>query len=286
MNPRTLSLCSLLLVAACGEKEADDSSPGGDDSGVTLNTLPQGDSTWEGSLEIGGVSADVVFDLTNEGGDLDGAVTFAAETGLGTYTLTGTYEPTSNQIAMAPGDWVGANPNIELNGFWGTYDPDAGTISGTVSDTASQNNNVLYGGPFLVTLAGGGGDPTPIGDRAQAFPASASFTGTMYCASVERPVGGTLDYDGAGWVSGELTFADEDLSDPHGTFEIFGVHNPDNGNITLLPGLYTESLGDRNFATFWFDGVYDPSDGSYVADHRINQGGCVPGRVSLSFTAN
>lgn len=275
-------LVALLALVACGEKDGDDSAV--DSAPVAADTLPLGDSTWEGSLEIGGVVADVVFDLTNDDGDLSGMVTFAAETGLGSYTLTGTYEPRSQLFALAPEDWVGANPQIELNGAYGSYDPDTQTLSGTVSDTASQNDNTLYGGPFVVTLLGAGEETTAIGDGAKSMDVGASaFTGTMYCASVERPVGGSLSYDGEGAITGELTFADEDLADPHGTIAFTGVHNPTNGNLTLIPGLYIESVGDRNFATFWFDGVYDPSDRSFVADHRINVGGCVPGQVRFQF---
>ncbi|MCA9492898.1 MAG: hypothetical protein KC621_23360, partial [Myxococcales bacterium] len=81
-----------LVVVGCGSEE-----PG----------LPEGESVWTGELEAAGFALDAELTVTNTGGDLAGTVEFANETiGEGSYGVTGTYEPTSHRIALAPEDWI------------------------------------------------------------------------------------------------------------------------------------------------------------------------------------
>lgn len=276
--PLALAL-SLSLTTGC-TKPAADSGDTADTAATATNGLPEGDSTWTGTVTVSDRLFPVDVALTNTGGDVVGQVTISdnpdSPMGLGTgiYSVTGTHEPVSGRIAMAPLDWI-QEPEIqiELVGVSGTYDPASQTLSGTVADYASGTDNTLTGGPAELTLVTGDGAPTAIGDLGAALPeGERAFTGTHQCTGGQREIAGTLTYDGVGDVSGELSFGDLTLADGTSTFAFTGVHNPSTGGLTLVPGLYSENVG--TFASFFVEATYDPGADAFTGEGRINVGSC------------
>lgn len=78
-------------------------------------------------MQVGGfsflLSFLLSFELENTGGDLVAVATFeddpeaSAGMGMATYQLTGTHDPVSGRIALAPDQWVGAGrTDLELLG--------------------------------------------------------------------------------------------------------------------------------------------------------------------------
>lgn len=288
----TLSLLASVLtlsVACTGSKDAGHSGETGDTSADTdsgaeaTNGIPEGESTWNGTVEVNGYS--FLFDTTidNDGGDLEATATIADDPdapvgiGTGTFTLTGTHEPNSGLVALAPLDWV-VEPDltIELDGVLATYDPETRTLTGVLQDYASGSDNTLQGGPLSATLVSGDGEATVEGDRAADLSAGThSFTGTVQCTGSERESAGTLDYDGNGAVSGTITLGDTTIDTPLGTFAFTGVFNPSTGGLTLVPGLWDNPTGTT--LTFFVDGTYTPGTGAFEGDLRTNTNACPPG---------
>jgi hypothetical protein len=252
--------------------------------------LPEGMSTWSGQLEVNGVLFAAEASITNTGGDLQAAVTIMDHPdqplgfGEAEYSLTGTHEPGSGLVALAPDAWIVDPPTpIELVGFDGSYDPDTQTLSGVVVDYASGLDNSLTGGPAILELVDGPGEPTVVGDEAASLAnGSQTFTGQLQCTGPVREVEGQLVYDGQGSVSGSLTLGDPGLGTPLGTFAISGVHNPSTGGITLIPGLWDPDT-NHNILTFFIDGTYDPDTGEFVGDQRTNTAVCPPGTWQTSI---
>ncbi|MCB9764456.1 MAG: hypothetical protein H6739_32075 [Alphaproteobacteria bacterium] len=290
---KTLSLLSLCLVlGACGDKDTtDDSSATDDTAAAEGNGLPEGSSTWEGNIELAGFNFFVDVTIANSGGDLTGSIAFEDDPsnpsglGTGTFGFTGTHDPVSGLVGIAPDDWIVPNNNSELLGFYGSYDPSTDTISGTMVDAASRTDNTFRGGPGSFTRVSGDGARTTAGDGAKALSTDLRhWSGTFQCASAVRPIEGELQYDGNGGVTGWLTFAEEDLADPCCTHDIYGVHNPTTGGVTLFPTTYTDYFAtDTNYSTNWYDLTYDPSDESMVGDVRVTRGGCRADQVMVSF---
>jgi len=280
---RPLPLCAILWAAAACTDSADktgETGETGDTSADSTRGLPEGSSTWTGTMEVGGYDFLLDLSLENTGGDLVALATFAddpeAPAGMGTatYQLTGTHEPTSGLLALAPDDWVGeAREDLELLGATATYDPDTQTLTGVVVDYASGSDNTLVGGPLSATLVSGDGAPTAEGDGSKALSEGThSFSGSLQCTSSAREVEGSLDHDGQGAISGTLVVGDPSVSTPLGTFEFTAVHNPTTGGITLVPGLWVDP--DHSTVTFFVDGTYDPSTGLYSGDQRTNSNAC------------
>lgn len=278
-----LALCAALWATTACTDDTDktgETGETGDTSAETTRGLPEGSSTWSGNMEVGGFPFLLELSLENTGGELVAEATFSDDpenpSGLGsaTYRLTGTHEPTSGLLALAPDDWVGeARAELELLGATATYDPDTQTMTGTIVDYATGDENYLVGGPLSATLTSGDGAPTAVGDLGRALSAgSHSFAGTMQCTSSVRDVEGSLDYDGAGAFSGSLIVGDTSVATPLGTFEFTGVHNPSTGGLTLVPGLWVDP--DHDTLTFFVDGDYDPSSGAFVGDLRTNSNAC------------
>ena len=274
---RHLCLFAALTGSACTSDKSGDSGPG---AAAETNGLPEGDSTWEGTIEVSGIVFPFSLELTNSGGDLSGAALFEDHPdtplgfGSGRYTLTGTHEPGSGLVAMAPGEWLD-EPDIELEllGFSGVYDADTDAMTGMAADYASGSDNALVGGPASLTRTGGSGAPTAVGARAAALPTDTrSFSGTYTCTSSEREVAGELTYDGAGALTGTVSFGDLSLAESTNTFAVTGVHNPSTGGVTLIPGLYSET--DRTFATFFVEATYDPAADAFAGGGRVNVGPC------------
>ncbi len=176
-----------LLLACTTDKVSDSASPVDTRVGDSAASgLPEGESTWEGTIEVSGLTFPMTLTLQNTLGDLAGVAAFSDNPdsplgiGTGTYSVTGTHEPENGLVALAPEDWIDP-PDIELEllGFSGTYDPSADTLSGTAADYASGSDNTLTGGPTLLTRTGGDGTPTDFGDAALALPVDTRpFTGT------------------------------------------------------------------------------------------------------------
>jgi hypothetical protein len=285
----TLILLSVVSLTTGCAKSAPDSGETADTQVAATNGMPEGDSTWTGTVSVSDRSFPVEVALTNTGGDVAGQVTIQddpdAPMGLGTgiYSVTGTHEPVSGRIAIAPQDWV-QEPDlqIELVGLSGSYDPATQTLSATVADYASGADNTLTGGPAELSLVTGDGTPTAIGGLGAALPeGERTFTGTHQCIGGEREVAGTLTYDGVGDVSGELSFGNLTLADGTSTFAFTGVHNPSTGGVTLIPGLYSENVG--TFAAFFVEATFDPGDDAMAGEGRINVGSCPSDLFQANF---
>lgn len=273
------------VIAACTEAPSDDSTDTADtaDTSSTAraeNGLPEGESSWEGPVELAGSTFLLALALENDGGDLSGVATFSDHPdqpvglGSGTYSVTGTHEPGSGLLVIAPGSWIQQpNVNVELLGLSAIYDPEAGTLNGTAADYASGSDNTLQGGPALLSWVSGDGAPTAFGDRSRELPeGTRAFSGTHQCTSAERELAGELSYEGAGRVSGTISFGDLTLSESTNTFAFSGVHNPSTGGITLAPGLYTQT--DRTYLGFFVEATYDPATDRFDGGGRTNQGPC------------
>lgn len=280
---RPLTWGMLALLAACtGSPDAKDAAgeTGGDTQAADGKGLPEGTSTWTGTMEVGGFPFLLAFTLENTGGDLVAEATFEddpdAPAGIGsaTYQLTGTHDPTNGLLALAPDRWVGEpRDDLELLGATATYDPDTRTLTGRIVDYASGDDNSLAGGPLTATLASGDGEPTRIGDLGRALEVgSRTFSGTMRCTSAEREVEGAFEYDGAGGLVGSMTIGDPGLDTPLGKFEFTGVHNPTTGGITLVPDLWIRPT--HTLVTFFVDGLHDPGSGAFTGDQRTNTDAC------------
>jgi hypothetical protein len=261
---------------------------GGTDTAETTgeaagNGLPEGLSTWTGEAEINNVKVLVEASITNTSGDLLATVTLKDDpempAGLGAaqYTLTGTHEPTSGLIALAPDEWtMPPLVDIELVGLGATYEPESAMISGVLVDYATGESNFLTGGPLTLELVDGAGAPTVVGDGAAGLAdGSQVFVGTVTCTGAPRDVEATLVYDGAGGVSGTMALGDPGFDSPLGTFSITGVHNPSTGGITLVPGLWEEWFDSK--LTFFIDGTFAPESGEFTGDSRVNTGVCADG---------
>jgi hypothetical protein len=277
-------LCLVLLIclplvgvpAACGGDDdvAAAASPG----------LPEGTSTWGGRFEGGTFGYLAELTLVNTGGDLTATVVFdddpAASAGLGraVYTLTGTHEPRSGIVVLAPQDWTEAPAgSVELLGFEATYDPVSGTLTGIIVDYASGGNNSQVDGTGVFTLLASDGAPTTRGDAARGLDAGAhTFFGNLQCTGPSRILRGTLDYDGAGAIAGTVTIGGPAIEQPIGTFAFVGVHNPDTGAITLSPRLWLEASGTEPL-TFFVDGAFDVGTGRFDGALRTNTNACPSG---------
>jgi hypothetical protein len=251
--------------------------------------LPEGVSTWSGELEVGGIPFLAQATITNTGGDLEATLTFMdhpdqpAGFGEAEYSLTGTHEPGSGLVALAPGDWIMPPPvDVELVGFSGSYDPDTQILSGMIIDYASESDNSLQGGPAALSLVDGPGEPTTIGDGAASLAdGNQTFTGEFQCTGPVRQVEGELTYDGQGGLTGNVVIGDPDLATPLGSFAVSGVHNPSTGGITLAPGLWSDPV--PAILTFFVEGTYDPQTGAFDGDQRTNVAVCPPGQWHVSF---
>ena len=269
--------CALFALGCSDES-------GGSTSGSTpssTNGLPEGTSVFQGTIEVGPFKFLVDATLVNTGGKLTAAATFSDDPsaptgfGTGTYALSGTHEPVSGELALAPNDWI-QKPSIdsELLGLTATYDPVAKTLTGVMVDYATGKDNTLAGGALSLILTDGDGAATQEGDRAQALSAgSHTLTGTGQCTGPVRDTSGTLEYDGKGHVTGTVALGDTGLDMPLGTFAVTGVHNPSTGGLTLVPGLWINPAGSEPL-TFFIDGSYDASSGAFEGDQRTNVNAC------------
>lgn len=247
----------------------------------TTRGLPEGVSTWTGQGEINNLTFGFEVKITNTGGDLTATAKIKDDPGLGLgspeFALSGTHEPTAGRVALAPNDWITPpDAMIELIGLEGVYDPDAKILGGMLVDFAKGTENFLQGGPFTLTLVDGPGEPTSRGDQSKSLKAgSQKFSGQLQCTGPVRETEGELIYDGAGGLTGTLTVGDPGLDTPIGAFAITGVHNPSTGGITLVPGLWIDDQGTN--LTFYIDGTYDPSTGSFDGDQWTNLAACPTG---------
>ena len=279
------AFCVMLgLTGACTDSadKAGETGDTGDSGSEATSGLPEGSSTWSGTMEVGGSTFLLDFTLENTGGEVEATATFTddpdapAGMGTGTYTLKGTHEPVSGLLALAPIAWV-VEPelDLELLGATATYDPATGTLQGMIVDYATGESNTLLGGPMEATMTSGDGAPTVVGDLGAALSTgSHTFVGTIQCTSSVREVEGTLEYDGAGAVAGTMTIGDTGLDTPLGTFAYSGVHNPSTGGLTLAPGLWVDSEANTN--TFFVNGSYDASSGAFTGDQLTNTAACPP----------
>lgn len=289
MRRRLPPLALLSLTFACSGADE-----GSDDSGVAAATLglPEGESTWSGTGEVGGVPFVVELTLTNTEGDLSGVVTVSDDPeepvgiGTGSYEVTGTHAPESGLLALAPVRWI-ESPDfaIELIGATGRFDPDAGTLTGELRDWASASDNTAQGGPFSVAWVSGDGAASVIGTEGESLSdGPQTFVGTLQCTGPLRDVQGTLDHDGQGSVVGSMTVGDPGVDTPLGTFPFDGVHNPSTGGITLAPQPWDAPAPSA--LNFMVSGRYDPADGSWTGDQLTNTAACPAGTWSVTVTGS
>lgn len=277
-----VSLAVLAALTACSGEGKSTNEPF-DPSTASGSAMPEGESAWSGTMEVGGQNFLADFELNLTGGDVRGSITFRddpedpAGFGEGTYDVRGTHEPTSGLLALAPYAWT-ETPDVEseLLGFLGVYDGEAEELVGAIVDYATGVDNFLVGGPARASLVSGDGEPVAEGDGSAALSEGANtFTGTVQCTGPVRDVVLTLDYDGAGAVEGSLTVGDIGVDTPLGTYAVAGVHNPSTGGITLTPGLWTDF--DTSVLTFFVHGSFDPSSGAFDGDQLTNVDACPRG---------
>jgi hypothetical protein len=257
---------------------------GGDASTAPARGLPEGTSLWGGRFEVEGAGFLADLTLVNTGGDLTATVTFdddpEASTFLGraVYTLTGTHEPRSGRLVLAPQAWTEEpSRTVDLLGFEATYDPGGRTLTGMVVDFASGPDNTQTGGAGVFTFLSGDGAPTAPGDRARGLSAGAhTFFGSIQCTGPMRSVSGTFDYDGEGGIDGQVIVGGPSIEEAVGTFTFVGVHNPDTGAITLEPRLWLAPDGDEPL-NFFVEGAYDPLSGRFDGNLRTNTNACPTG---------
>jgi hypothetical protein len=281
--PRSLPIAILCLLAACADGESSSKDPV-DPSIVSGSALPEGATTWTGSMELGGFPFLIDFELDLTGGDVRGTVSFQDDPeepsgfGSATYRVRGTHEPSSGLLALAPYEWIEEpDRESELLGFIGAYDGETEELVGTIVDYATGMDNTLLGGPVRATLVSSdGGDPTAVGDGAHGLTVGANpFTGTTQCTGPVRDVAGTLDYDGGGAIEGTLTIGDLGVDNALGTFAATGVHNPSTGGITLVPGLWIDF--NVSVLTFFVHGAHDATTGAFEGDQLTNVDACPRG---------
>lgn len=273
-----LSLVSCTDKVLTDDSANDDSSP---DIGHAEKGLPVGVSTWSGQGSVTGVSFIFSLELENDGGDLAGTLTVqddpSAPIGFGTgvYSVSGTHEPGSGLVAFAPEEWI-TTANLEANlvGFSGRYDPETDALIGTIADYATDANNYTTGGPATLTRESGDGEPLDFGAMEKALPTGTRpYSGTQQCTGGQRELEGEVTYDGAGALSGTISFGDLTLAEGTHTFTFTGVHNPSTGGMTLVPGLYIETT-DHSIKTFFVEATYDPATDRFDGEGRINIGSC------------
>jgi hypothetical protein len=268
------ALCLLTLLAACGDK----TDPSNDPDATSEGALPEGESQWTGTMEVGGQPFLADFELNVTGGDLRGTFTFRddpedpAGFGEGTFEVRGTHAPSGGLVAIAPYSWVDTpDTESELLGFIGAYDGEE--LVGSIVDYATGDMNLLLGGPLRATMVSGDGAPVSDGDRANGLSVGEhTFSGTLRCTGPTRDVVGTFEVDDAGEVVGSMTLGDPGVDSPLGTFAFTGVHNPTTGGITLVPGLWTEF--NVSVQTFFIHGSYDVGSGAYDGDQLTNTDAC------------
>ena len=245
---------------ACDDK-ADDPTPDDtatDDTGATTALVfPQGSSQWTGTIEVIDSTTDAVLALSRSGGTLEGTVNLELMGTALAFTLVGTVDLQSGQVAMVPVAWVGEDPGLELVGFTAVYDAEAGTLVGTIRDTSSWDSPDLIGGPLSLSTST---EPTEVAAAdLQAAPvvteAGLSYAGTFQCLSDTRPLSGTLARGTDGQLTGTLTFTETDGS-PVGTFPLLGAEDAASGSLTLVPLPWTEEEADStNYANFFAHGT-------------------------------
>jgi hypothetical protein len=243
--------------------------------------LPEGVSTWKGTAELGSLAFEIEVTITNAGGDLEASITITddpnapIQVGTHVFSCTGTHEPTAGLVALAPTAWI-VEPEfalLELVGFAGSYDPATKRLSGALVDYAKGGDNVVTESSVNLDLVDGPGEPTVRGDEASSLVVgSQSFTGTSECTGPVRETAGSIEYDGAGGVSGTISLGDPTLATPLGTFAVTGVHNPSTGGLTLVPGLWTDTMDTK--LTFFVDGTHDPTTKKYEGDMLTNIAAC------------
>lgn len=269
-------------LSACTAPDNTDTVDTSDTAAVAENGLPEGESTWTGTVELSGTDYALDVVLRNTEGDLEGDATLVID-GFGevTQSMTGTHEPVGGLVALAPGAWEG-EVGLEVLGVMGRFDPVARTLTGNAVDYASASDNSLTAGPFSLTLVEGAGAATSVGSLAQQVPVGpASYAGTMQCTGPVREVAGQLDFDGEGGVVGDITVGDTGLDTPFGTFDITGVHNPSTGGITLVPGIWRDPA--PSVLTFFVDATLSAATGSMEGDQRTNTSVCAPGTWSVTL---
>lgn len=265
------SLATLVcLSTACGDK-ADDAiatddtgeTTGGTTTGPTMGAIfPAGTSEWTGTAELLGEDMPTSLEVTRTGSILEGTVSLEFSGSDISFTLLGTVDLVSGQMAMIPVEWVGADPGLELVGFTGVYDPDAGTLTGLVRDTTSWDNPDLAGGPITLstTAAAEEVELAPISAEPFITEEGRSYAGTFQCTSAERPVYGSLARGSDGQLWGSLSF-DEADGTYVGTFPVVGVEDAASGNMTLVPEPWTDDEAEStNYANFYVHGALSGSD--------------------------
>lgn len=289
-----LALATCVSALACTGGKVDPADSGAETGEPAIEEsrgLPEGQSTWTGSGQVSGVPVQLSLALTNTDGDLSGTVTVSDDPsapiglGEGTFSITGAHDAGSGEVAVGPVAWV-AQPaiEIELLGATGRFDLDAGTLSGQLRDWASASDNSLQGGPFSLTLDSGDGDPTPVGDAAQALPAGgATFAGSMQCTGAVREVSGELSVDADGVVTGSMTVGDTALDTPLGTFGFDGVANASTGALVILPLIWDDPAPST--LTFGIAGRYDAASGAWTGDQLTNTAACPAGTWQVTVEA-
>ena len=289
MTRPALLLPALLLLAACAGGEGDKSTLPTDDTGSTtppamVSVFPSGDSEWAGTAEVLGTDVDTTVSLTRTGSVVEGVASLVFSGTALTFTLTGTVDLQSNRLALAPVEWVGEDPGLEMVGLEATYDPDSGTLTGLVRDPDYWEGPTPSGGPITlstttpaeeVELASITADPV-------VTEAGLSFSGTQLCSSAQRTVSGTIARGSDGQLTGTLAVDEEDGT-YMGTFGFVGVEDAASGGMTWLPTVWTDDGEDAtNYSNYFTHGTV--SESGYTATLLIGAAAiCTPDGFEVSF---
>lgn len=258
---RSTALFLLVLSSACTNKPdpADDSSTT-DDSVAMSPVFPSGTSSWTGTAEISGATLNGTAELTRTAGTVEGTVSLDFNGSNLSFTLLGTIDDQSGQLAMLPVAWVGADPGLGMVGLTAVYDPAANTLTGLVRDVQSWDFPTVDGGPlsFSTTTPAELVESSTLTTPPVLGETPMNYSGTFQCSTDVRPVRGSLSRGSDGQVEGTISWDEADGSYV-GVFPVVGAEDAATGNLTLLPQPWLEEVSEtRNYKNFFVHGTVTP----------------------------
>lgn len=288
--------CSLALAACAGDKSADsgtaaagtgggedgaDGDGGSDGEDGLVEVFPDGTSTWSGTARIAGGDVPVSAELTRSGAALTAII--APELG-GTalrFAARGRVDLETGRVSLAPGDWQGEDPELEVVGLMATFDAAAAVLEGTLRDAATWEDPETQVGAARLSTTSAAARVDPAGlAETRMLDTARSFSGVFACTATERPIRGSLERGADGVVRGEIRFDEADGS-PVGAFPVEGVEA--GGGLTLQPLPWTELAdGATPYLNFWIDGRFEGDD--FIGTAYQNIGAvCMDDAVLLHF---
>ncbi len=264
-----------------GEHSGTSEHTGTTDSSEMVSVFPDAESTWSGTAELNGTPQPVEVVVERDNSRLTGTVAFDILGTIYSFAVVGHVDLATGAVSVAPGNWIGANPGLEVVGLIATFDATTGALEGTLIDTLSVSDPEARVGAFSATTTSALAE-VDAAELAETYrlDTPATLSGTFQCTGSVRPMTGTLSRGADGFVTGTLSFTEPDGS-PVGGFAVQGVEA--GGGITLQPREWTEYDGAATvYANFWMDGAID--EDSIVGTLHQNTGSpCNVDAVNLSL---